>query len=215
MRVRQEGNPDGAAAHSPGSHFPSSAATAGTQSEPGSERERESEAGAGRKGRRVPGAGGSSKPPGPAVPKAGRAKSRARRGANKARSVRDPHARAATATGGDLAGTERPLFPRTKGTAAPGGCPSHGGAAPATATSAGMPGGAGMREVPQGMRGWSAASQGSGEKEKMRGRDNRTNLRGFSLLFKFEFRDGGATAVTATQSRCHPEPLPRVTRRGN
>lgn len=157
------------AVHSPRSHF----SDGRTQSEPGSERERESEGRAGRKGRRVPGAGGTFKP------QPGRAPARLRRGANKAGSVRGRHASAGTGGTAAAPARHRPaLVPPDKGDGGPRRVEDAGarGTAPATAArafhGAAFPRGAGMREVPPGMRGWSAARRGSGAREaeeKLRG----------------------------------------------
>ncbi|XP_005059334.1 PREDICTED: translation initiation factor IF-2-like [Ficedula albicollis] len=169
--------------HSPGSHFPKSAAPAEPRASPAAKGKEKAR----RKSRKKRPAGARSRgkvePPGPAVPEPG--------SPNKASSVRGRHASAGTGgTQRPQPGTERPLFPRTKGTEG-GGCRGSGSRPEASH-------GAAMREVPEGPE-----RSIAGRRRKREGGEIR-QIREV-LVLKCKCGGGGDTA-TATRSRCHALP---------
>lgn len=145
---------------------------------------------AGRKGRRVPGAGGRSNPPGRPCPSPA------------------PRTRPALCGAGTRAqgrggpGTERLLFPRTKGTE-DGGCwgtrSRPRGCSPRRGWGAG---GAGGVRGAASQRGEGTAARGTGR------RGRKINLEGFGVEMQVQRRRGHG-------GDSHPEPVPRATRRGN
>lgn len=186
----RKGTPMEQPEHSPRSHLPNTAARAEPRASPAAKKgkrkrgEEQEE-----KGRRVPGAGGSSNPPGSG---AGRTRRALCGAGTRARGRGGPQR--------PPPGTERPLFPRTKGTAARGGwrMPRHGEPAHPPGLSTGLLSHAGMGCG----RCRSAASQGRQRKSCQGSRqegEGRRIRRGF-VPFKCELE------VTATQSRRHALP---------